>query len=145
MSLLGFTMALSDDTVREVNRAYATAYADQVRAFAEGDKDEEFGLKLGNAEGTVATVLGAAREQTRVRLLDAQTKVDGGERRFASRTGRARARRGRAGRRLRRVPRLPRHGALRKAPAERVLHGQGHRRPQRLRHRQRRPSRVLAF
>ena len=35
VSLLGFTMALSDDTVRQVNRAYATAYAEQVRAFAE--------------------------------------------------------------------------------------------------------------
>ena len=87
VSLLGFTMALSDDTVRQVNRAYATAYADQVRAFAKGDKDEEFGLKLGNTDGTVQTVLLAAREQTRVRLLEAQTKVDGGERRFADRAG----------------------------------------------------------
>ena len=87
VSLLGFTMALSDDTVRHVNRAYATAYAEQVRAFSEGDKDEEFGLRLGNTDGTVQTVLRAAREQTRVRLLEAQTKVDGNERRFAERTG----------------------------------------------------------
>jgi len=87
VSLLGFTMALSDDTVHQVNRAYATAYAEQVRAFAEGDKDEEFGLRLGNTDGTVQTVLLAAREQTRVRLLDAQTKVDGGERGFVERSG----------------------------------------------------------
>jgi len=87
VSLLGFTMALSDDTVRQVNRAYATAYAEQVRAFASGDKDEEFGLRLGNSDGTVQTVLRAARQQTRIRLLEAQTKIEGGERRFAESAG----------------------------------------------------------
>ena len=144
VSLLGFTMALSDDTVRQVNRAYATAYAEQVRAFAEGDKDEEFGLKLGNTDGTVQTVLLAAREQTRVRLLEAQTKVDGGDRRFAERAGIRRLGADEQGAVYAAFPRLPGHRALRQAPAERLLHGQGRRWPERLRHRQRRPACVLA-
>jgi len=83
VSLLGFTMALSDESVRAVIEAYVRAYADQVRAFAEGDRDEEFRLTLANTEGTVETVLRAARGETRVRLLDSQTVVSGGERSFA--------------------------------------------------------------
>ncbi len=87
VSLLGFTMALSDETVRAINEAYANSYADQVRAFAEGDRDEEFRLTLHNTDGTVRTVLLAARQTARVKMLEAQTVVEGGDRSFSDGAG----------------------------------------------------------
>ena len=53
LGLLGFRMALSDDTIREMIRTYAVAYLDQVRSFATGDRDDEFRLTLDNTDGAV--------------------------------------------------------------------------------------------
>jgi uncharacterized protein (DUF2252 family) len=80
--LLGFTKALSDDTIREMIRVYATAYAEQVRAFASGDRDEDFRLTLENTDGALHDALMAARLETRYELLASLSSVENGERRF---------------------------------------------------------------
>jgi uncharacterized protein (DUF2252 family) len=87
LALLGFAKAQSDDTIRSLIEAYARAYATQVRAFAETEGDEEFRLTLESTEGTVHDVLQGARLQTRVKLLDGMTVVDGVHRRFAPGAG----------------------------------------------------------
>jgi uncharacterized protein (DUF2252 family) len=82
VSLLGFAKALSDETIRTANEAYATSYIEQVRAFAEGDDDEEFRLTLANTEGALRETLVGARMNTRIAQLEGQTHVDGDDRRF---------------------------------------------------------------
>src|SRR6187200_702531 len=57
LALLGYSKALSDETIREMTETYARAYLDQVRAFHEGDKDEEFRLTLENTDGALHAVL----------------------------------------------------------------------------------------
>ena len=87
VALLGFAKALSDATIRELITAYATAYLEQVRAFASGDRDDEFRLTMDNTDGALLDVLLAARLQTRVRLLDTLTAVEGHERHFRDAPG----------------------------------------------------------
>src|SRR6478752_735222 len=73
LALLGFAKALSDDTVRSLIEAYATA-------FAESDGDEDFRLTLESTDGAVHEVLAAARLGTRVRMLEAMTELHGDDR-----------------------------------------------------------------
>ncbi len=87
LALLGFAKALSDDTVHEMVRTYATAYTDQVAAFATKDRDAEFRLTLENTDGALNEVLLAAKLETRLELLESVTLVDGHERRFRDGTG----------------------------------------------------------
>jgi uncharacterized protein (DUF2252 family) len=87
LALLGFAKALSDETIREMTAAYAGAYLEQVRAFTEGDKDEEFRLTLENTDGALHDVLLEARLASRVRLLDSMTAIEGHERQFAEGPG----------------------------------------------------------
>ena len=87
LALLGFAKALSDETIEAMIRSYADAYLEQVRAFAGGDRDEEFKLTLDNTEGAVHATLLSARLQTRVRMLDSLTAIEDGERRFVERPG----------------------------------------------------------
>src|SRR6188472_1806907 len=61
LALLGFSKALSDETIREMIATYAGAYLEQVRAFDTGDKDDEFRLTLENTEGALHDVLLEAR------------------------------------------------------------------------------------
>ena len=82
LSLLGFAKALSDDTVREAIEAYAGSYIEQVQAFAEGDRDEDFRLTLDNTDGALHEVLLEARMGTRVELLQSLTTVEGYDRKF---------------------------------------------------------------
>src|SRR3954462_18660 len=87
LGLLGFSKALSDETIREMIGTYASAYLEQVRAFSTGDKDEEFRLTLENTEGALHAVLLEARLATRIRMLDEMTGIEGHERRFADGPG----------------------------------------------------------
>src|SRR6187431_1072785 len=57
VALLGYAKALSDDAVDTAIRTYATSYLDQVRAFTEGDDDEQFRLTLDTTSGPVHDVL----------------------------------------------------------------------------------------
>jgi uncharacterized protein (DUF2252 family) len=66
---------------------YASAYVDQVRAFATGDRDSEFRLTLENTDGVLHDVLMSARMGTRVGLLEATTTVEDAERHFSSGPG----------------------------------------------------------
>src|SRR5215203_4669293 len=75
LALLGFSKALSDDTIREMTGAYASAYLEQVRAFSTGDKDNEYRLTLENTEGALHAVLLEARLATRIRMLDKMTAI----------------------------------------------------------------------
>ena len=85
--LLGFTKALSDDTIREMIGAYSTAYVEQVRAFATRDRDEDFRLTLDNTDGAVHDALMRARMESRFELLSSLSAVEGGERRFRDAPG----------------------------------------------------------
>ena len=87
VALLGFAKALSDDTIREMISTYGTAYLDQVRAFATGDRDHEFRLTIDNTDGALLDVLLTARLNTRIRLLEALTAIEGHERAFREAPG----------------------------------------------------------
>jgi uncharacterized protein (DUF2252 family) len=87
LALLGFAKALSDDTIREMIATYAGAYLQQVRAFHEGDRDEDFRLTLENTEGALHDVLLEARMASRIRMLEAMTAIEGGEREFVEGPG----------------------------------------------------------
>jgi uncharacterized protein (DUF2252 family) len=87
LALLGFAKALSDETIDEMIRTYASAYLDQVRAFHTGDRDEEFRLTLDNTDGVLHDVLLQARLATRIRMLESMTAVEGHEREFTEGPG----------------------------------------------------------
>jgi uncharacterized protein (DUF2252 family) len=82
LALLGFVKALSDGTIAEMIETYARSYADQVRAFNEGEDDEEFRLTLDNTKGALRDVLLEARLRTRWHLLESLTNVEAHERVF---------------------------------------------------------------
>jgi uncharacterized protein (DUF2252 family) len=87
LALLGFMKAVSDDTIAKMIGTYARAYLEQVRAFAEGDRDSEYRLTLENTEGVLHEVLLSARMETRMSLLEQSTTVDNAQRHFAEGPG----------------------------------------------------------
>ncbi|HWT94434.1 MAG TPA: DUF2252 domain-containing protein [Solirubrobacteraceae bacterium] len=87
LALLGFSKALSDEAIRSLIETYGRSYLTQVRAFAEGTKDEEFRLTLGTTSGVVHEVLWGARQATRVQLLDRLTTIAGEDRQFVTGPG----------------------------------------------------------
>ena len=115
------------------------------RAFAGGDRDEEFRLTLRQHRGRVHDVLAAARLETPARTCSRRLTRD----RRATTAASARAsgvrrldddERDRGARGLRA---LPRHDPRRaSASTSALLRGQGRGRARRLRHRQRRPARL---
>jgi uncharacterized protein (DUF2252 family) len=82
LALLGFTKALSDDTIRELIDAYGGAYAEQVETFHHGEDDEEFRLTLENTEGALHAVLVEARLKSRWQMLERMTAVRDDDRAF---------------------------------------------------------------
>jgi uncharacterized protein (DUF2252 family) len=82
LALLGFIKALSDGTIAEMIETYARSYAEQVRAFYEGEEDEGFRLTLDNTRGALRDVLLEARLKTRWHMLDSLTHVEADERVF---------------------------------------------------------------
>ena len=87
LALLGFSKALSDETIREMIAGYAGAYLEQVRAFHTGDNDNEFRLTLDNTDGALHGVLLEARLASRLELLDTMTAIEGHERVFTDGPG----------------------------------------------------------
>ncbi len=87
IGVLGFEKALSDGAIEQLQRSLATAYAEQVVAFATGEHDDEFRLTLDNTEGAVHDALTAARLRSRFELLGQLTEVDGEDRRFLAGDG----------------------------------------------------------
>jgi uncharacterized protein (DUF2252 family) len=82
LALLGFTKALSDDTIHDLIEAYAGAYAEQVGTFHHGEHDEEFRLTLDNTDGALRAVLVEARLKSRWQMLERMTTVRDDERTF---------------------------------------------------------------
>ncbi|MFJ9521451.1 DUF2252 domain-containing protein [Kitasatospora sp. NPDC101801] len=82
LALLGYAKALSDHTIAELVRAFATAYRSRIAALAAGAPAEAY--TLDTAEGPLLETLRQARLQTRVALLERETVVEGYERRFRS-------------------------------------------------------------
>ena len=82
VALMGWTKALPDDDIRELIGTYLRAYLDQVETFVDNDRDHEWSLRLGNAEGPVKEALLRAQLSTRIDLLDGVTVVDDYARRF---------------------------------------------------------------
>ena len=140
LALLGFSKALSDETIREMIGTYASAYLEQVRAFHTGDKDDEFRLTLENTEGALHDVLLEARLASAARDARHDDRDRGPRARVHRGPGRAPARRRRGGRGARGLRGVPRHDPRGQAPAQRLLRDQGPRRPRRVRDRQRRAA-----
>ncbi len=82
LALLGWQKALPEETVRSLVAAYLRAYLGQVTHYAKETGDADFALKLDNTEGAVREVLSAARQSSRVDMLDAMTRFDGDMRVF---------------------------------------------------------------
>jgi uncharacterized protein (DUF2252 family) len=87
LALLGFGYALSDETIEKMIITYGRAYVDQVRAFATGDRDEEFRLTLETTGGLLREFLQTARGHTRLDLLESTTTLEGHGRRFSDGPG----------------------------------------------------------
>jgi uncharacterized protein (DUF2252 family) len=87
LALLGFTKALSDDTIRDLIEAYAGGYAEQVETFHHGEEDEEFRLTLENTDGALHAVLVEARLKSRWQMLERMTAVTDGDRSFKDAPG----------------------------------------------------------
>jgi uncharacterized protein (DUF2252 family) len=87
LALLGFGYALSDETITEMIRTYARSYVEQVRAFATGDRDEEFRLTLDTTDGLLRGFLQVARGHTRLDLLQSTTTLEGHVRHFSDGAG----------------------------------------------------------
>lgn len=81
LALIGYQKAMSDAEIREVIAHAARSYARQIASFASGE-DKEFALTLDNTKGPLLQVLYNARMLTRVGLLDAETEIRDGDRRF---------------------------------------------------------------
>ncbi len=82
IGVLGFEKALSDDDIEHLQRTLASSYAEQVIAFATGDRDDEFRLTLDNTDGAVHAALADARLRSRIDLLAGMTTIDGEQRMF---------------------------------------------------------------
>ena len=87
IAMHGWQKALPDKTISDLIAGYAKAYVDQVRAFAETDRDHEFSLRLETTDGAVKEVLLRARLASRIDLLDTLTELDGYERVFRESSG----------------------------------------------------------
>lgn len=81
LALIGYQKAMSDADIREIVACGARSYAQQVARFAAG-ADKNFALTLDNTEGPLLQVLYNARQLTRVGLLDMETEIKDGDRRF---------------------------------------------------------------
>ena len=82
LALLGFAKALSDNVINEMIETYSRSYLDQVRAFASGDRDDEFSLTLENTDGALHEALVSARMETRIQLLESNSAIEAEDRRF---------------------------------------------------------------
>ena len=84
LALLGYEKALSDRDIRSMIEAVVRSYARQVALFADGTAESDFALTLATTEGVLHDVLGSARLQTRLGLLEAFTVIEAYDRRFGA-------------------------------------------------------------
>jgi uncharacterized protein (DUF2252 family) len=81
LALMGFQKALSDLEIRDVIKCAAQSYARQISRFATG-QERNFELNTRTAQGPVLEVLQKGKQLTRVGLLDGETEIVDGDRRF---------------------------------------------------------------
>jgi len=82
LAVMGWVKALPDDDIAALAQTYLRAYVDQVRFFADSDRDHEWSLRLGTARGAVEATLQKAQLATRIALLEEETVVEDYARRF---------------------------------------------------------------
>ena len=87
LALLGYGKALSDDMIARMIDSYARGYLEQVRSFATSSDDRGFRLTLDNTEGALRDVLLEARLETRIEMLQRNTRVVDAEREFREGAG----------------------------------------------------------
>ncbi len=83
LALMGWQKALPEDDVTRLTEAYLRAYLEQVCLYVESDSDHDFSLHLDNTDGPIREALVTARLRRRADLLDANTELVDGVRRFA--------------------------------------------------------------
>lgn len=81
LALIGFQKALSDIEIRQLITVASQSYARQVARFASGH-DRNFALTLANTESVILDILRKARCLTRVNLLDMESDIIEGDRKF---------------------------------------------------------------
>jgi uncharacterized protein (DUF2252 family) len=142
LALLGWRKALPDEVIADLIERFARGYLDQVEYFVSTPDDTHWALTLDTATGAVLDALHAAKLQTRVRLLDSVTVVDGYLRTFAHRAGVRRLDDDERDLGPRRVHRLPGHHSRRPAQGRSDLRRARRRRQVRIRDRQCRTARL---
>ncbi|MFN7731506.1 MAG: DUF2252 domain-containing protein [Pirellula sp.] len=81
LALIGYQKALSDLEIRDVIQRAAQCYANQISRFATG-QDKNFVIHSGTAKGPVLEVLQKGKQLTRFGLLDGESDIVDGDRRF---------------------------------------------------------------
>jgi uncharacterized protein (DUF2252 family) len=83
LALIGWQKALPEDAVRKLIGRFVRSYLAQVDHYCRTEADDDFALRLDNADGPVLMALESARALRRADLLDAVTLQTGSVRRFA--------------------------------------------------------------
>jgi uncharacterized protein (DUF2252 family) len=81
LALVGWQKALPEDAIRTLVARYARSYLAQVSHYVDSDEDD-YAIRLDNAQGPVLTALVEARSMRRADLLDGITAMKDGRRRF---------------------------------------------------------------
>jgi uncharacterized protein (DUF2252 family) len=82
LALIGYQKALSDIEIRDMVRVAAQSYARQVARFATSTDKYQYVIDSSNAEGAVLEVLRSGKKRTRFGLLNYETDIIDGDRRF---------------------------------------------------------------
>jgi uncharacterized protein (DUF2252 family) len=82
LALVAWQKALPEDAIRKLIARYARSYLAQVNHYVSSDDDNDFAIRLDNADGPVLAALEAARTMRRADLLDGVTVMQRGTRRF---------------------------------------------------------------
>ena len=82
LALLGWQKALPAEAIRKLVARYVRSYLAQVNHYTGTQDDEDFAIRLDNAEGPVLAALVTARSMRRADLLDKVTNVARGRRAF---------------------------------------------------------------
>ncbi|MDR7251547.1 uncharacterized protein (DUF2252 family) [Nocardioides sp. BE266] len=81
LALVAWQKALPEEAIRKLIGRYVRSYLAQVSHYVQSDEDD-FAIRLDNADGPVLTALVEARSMRRADLLDQMTAMQDGRRRF---------------------------------------------------------------
>jgi uncharacterized protein (DUF2252 family) len=82
LALVGWQKALPEDAIRKLISRYARSYLAQVDHYGRSDDDDDFAIRIDNADGPILDALVLARGMRRADLLDDVTVVQRGARTF---------------------------------------------------------------